>query len=532
MLMPWSASAATSVTLADIQATAQGTRLVLESPSPLRFRLLSLHRRLILELEDTAADPVIRALVERGAPGNPMIGQLRLLRARAGSVRLEIGLKSDAEPRISSRQIAGGYRLTLELAPGAAVSPTLDELLAEVRINRQGPDQALLLRQPDGALFARAADLQRWRFRLPDASALAYRGEDFYPLAAFPGLTYRFDEARAALNIDASPGLFVPTAVRGSAPRFATPQRAPLGAFANYDVALTRAQEQTSRSGFFELGTFGAAGVGTTSFVAQPQADPQHSRGVRLESTWTYDRPDKVESLRFGDTIGVPGSWGRSVRYAGVQWATNFATQPGLITFPLPALSGEAVVPSTVDLFVNDALRLHREVPSGPFTIQDLPVVTGGGDARIVVRDVLGRERVVYLPYYASPRLLQQGLHDFSYEIGAVRENFGITSADYGRFMSAATHRLGVTDGMTADLRGDRLRAQKPGGVGLAWLAPQLGVLGASAAAGGGEAGAAGWSASAGSARRGAWASVPVRKRRASALHSSACNPMSPRRAT
>src|SRR5205807_1753009 len=84
------------------------------------------------------------------------------------------------------------------------------------------------------------------------------------------------------------------------------------------------------------------------------------------------------------------------------------------------------------------------EVPSGPFTIQDLPVVTGGGDARIVVRDVLGRERVVYLPYYASPRLLQQGLHDFSYEIGAVRENFGITSADYGRFMSAATHRLGL----------------------------------------------------------------------------------------
>ncbi len=487
MLMPWTASAATNVTLADIQATPEGTRLVLESRSPLRFRLLSLHRRVILELEDTAADPMIRALTQRGAPANPLIGQLRLLRARPGSVRLEIELKTDAEPRISSRRIADGFRLTLELAPGAAVSPTMEEVLAEVRINRQGPEQALLLRQADGALFARAADLQRWRLRLPDASALAYRGEDFYPLAAFPGLTYRLDEARAALSIDASPGLFVPTAMRGSAPRFATPQRAPLGAFANYDAVLTRVQEQTSRSGFFELGAFGAAGVGVTSFVAQPQADPQHTRGVRLETTWTYDRPDKVESLRFGDTIGVPGSWGRSVRYAGVQWATNFATQPGLITFPLPALSGEAVVPSTVDLYVNDALRLHRELPSGPFTIQDLPVVTGGGDARVVVRDVLGRERVVYLPYYASPRLLQHGLHDFSYEIGAVRENFGITSADYGRFMSAATHRLGITDRMTAELRGELLRDQKTGGVGVAWLAPQLGVFSASAAASGGE---------------------------------------------
>jgi outer membrane usher protein len=360
--------------------------------------------------------------------------------------------------------------------------PPLEELFAEVRINRQAPEQALVLRQSDGALFARAADLQRWRFRLPDSAALGYRGEDFYPLAAFAGLSYRFDEGRGALIVDASPGLFVPTSMRGSAPRFATPQPAPLGAFANYDLSFARAEDHTSRSGFFELGAFGAAGVGVTSFLAQPQLDPEHTRGVRLESTWTYDRPDKVQSLRFGDTIGVPGAWGRSVRYGGVQWATNFATQPGLITFPLPAVAGEAVVPSTVDLYVNNALQLHREVPSGPFTIQDLPVVTGRGDARVVVRDVLGRERVVLLPYYASPRLLQQGLHDFSYEAGAVRENFGIASADYGRFMSAATHRLGITDSLTAEVRGELLRHQKTGGAGLAWLAPELGVFSAQAA--------------------------------------------------
>src|SRR5258706_16335519 len=94
MLMPWTASAATNVTLADIQATPEGTRLVLESRSALRFRLLSLHRRVILELENTAADPMIRALTQRGAPANPLIGQLRLLRARPGSVRLEIELKT------------------------------------------------------------------------------------------------------------------------------------------------------------------------------------------------------------------------------------------------------------------------------------------------------------------------------------------------------------------------------------------------------------------------------------------------------
>src|SRR5438045_424468 len=68
---PGSAAAAVTITRADIQAMPNGTRVTLESPEPLRFRLLSLQRRVILELEGAVGDPVIRALTERGAPGDP-----------------------------------------------------------------------------------------------------------------------------------------------------------------------------------------------------------------------------------------------------------------------------------------------------------------------------------------------------------------------------------------------------------------------------------------------------------------------------
>src|SRR5436305_9137035 len=132
VLVPWNVNAAVSVTRADIQTTPGSARVVLESSAPLRFRLLSLRRRVILELDDAEADPAIRTLVAAGAPGNRHIGNLRLLRARPGSVRLEIELKTDTEPHISSQAIAGGYRLTLEMAPGAAVLPPLEELFAEV----------------------------------------------------------------------------------------------------------------------------------------------------------------------------------------------------------------------------------------------------------------------------------------------------------------------------------------------------------------------------------------------------------------
>ena len=76
---------------------------------------------------------------------------------------------------------------------------------------------------------------------------------------------------------------------------------------------------------------------------------------------------------------------------------------------------------------------MRRQVPSGPFSIQDLPVTNGQGDARLVMRDILGREQIITQPFDTSSRLLKQGLHDYSYEVGFARRNFGTDSNNYGR---------------------------------------------------------------------------------------------------
>jgi outer membrane usher protein len=466
---------------AQVQVSRDQVRVVLDTDSAVRFRLLSLRRRLVLELEDAVASgPALEALPGK-VPEQALVGTIRVARLRPRGVRIQIDLKSEVEPRVSSQRSAEGFRLVLELSPGGAVMPALEEMFLEMRLNRQPGQSALILRQSDGALYARKDDLQRWRLRLPEVASLAYRGEEYYPLAAFAGLIYRVDEANQALVAQAPASLFSGIEMRGSGSRLAAPTRPPPGAFLNYDLLLNRTQGNTQRTGLVELGAFGGLGVGVTSFLAQPRGEG--TRVVRLDSTWSYDRPEKLDSLRFGDAISGAGSWARAVRFGGAQWATNFSTQPGLVTFPLPGVTGEAVVPSTVDLYVNDALRLSREVPSGPFTITDLPVVSGRGEARLVVRDLLGREQLVVLPYYATPRLLRKGLQDYSYEVGAVRDQFSLASSEYGRALAAGTHRLGLTDRFTGEARGELLNRQKTGGLGAAWLAPELGVLSASAAA-------------------------------------------------
>ena len=170
------------------------------------------------------------------------------------------------------------------------------------------------------------------------------------------------------------------------------------------------------------------------------------------------------------------------MRFGGVQWSTNFSTQPGFIAFPLPGVSGEAALPSTVDLYVDSALRMSREVPSGPFSIQDLPVTTGQGDARLVVRDILGREQVITQPFYATPRLLKPGLQEYSYELGFVRRNFGTDSNNYGRPLVVGTHRSGITKHFTGELHGELLGHQQTVGLGGVMVWPVAGVLSSSLA--------------------------------------------------
>ena len=87
----------------------------------------------------------------------------------------------------------------------------------------------------------------------------------------------------------------------------------------------------------------------------------------------------------------MPGSWAEAVRFGGIQFGTNYGIRPDLVTTPLLAATGTAVVPSTVDVFVNGKAVGSTEVPAGPFIVNQVPALNGSGDVSIVVRNALGQ---------------------------------------------------------------------------------------------------------------------------------------------
>jgi outer membrane usher protein len=370
----------------------------------------------------------------------------------------------------------------------AAPAPADDELLLQVDVNAQGlDDTVLVLRAPDGKIAVPVDSLDRWRLRRPDAPPRFHAGAPYYSLDAIPGVTYAYNAAKQRLTVTAPPRAFADSQFVNAQAGYPAPTVSQLGSFLNYNLFASRGVGESQYAGQFEAGVFSPYGVLVAGLLAQDNSSAKNT--VRLDTTWTSDFPERLTTLRVGDAINVPGVWGRAVRFGGVQYSTNFATQPGYITFPTIATNGQAALPSTVDVFVNNALVAQRPVPPGPFSITNIPTVNGSGNVQLVVRDLFGREQLISQPFYASVNLLKAGLEDYSYEAGLERNNFGVESNDYGHAIASATYRRGLTDQLTGEIHGEASRDLGVVGVAASYLVADVGVFSGTVAACGGGAG-------------------------------------------
>jgi hypothetical protein len=102
-----------------------------------------------------------------------------------------------------------------------------------------------------------------------------------------------------------------------------------------------------------------------------------------------------------------------------------------------------------------DVRTISQDVESGPFRLTNLPILSGQGDASIVVRDSAGRDVETTLPFLVSNKLLRGGLLDFSVEAGFPRLFYGALSNDYqDTFAGSASLRF--LRGLQLDCRGAR----------------------------------------------------------------------------
>ncbi|MDQ1156377.1 outer membrane usher protein [Sphingomonas sp. SORGH_AS 950] len=349
------------------------------------------------------------------------------------------------------------------LRVGVDVDPRRQEqaLQLEVYLNdRPTGYVASFTQRPDGGFSAPATELRTVGVALP---VEVDRGD--VPLERIAGLRYRYEEMRQIMWLVAGPTAERPTLIDGgrNGRGGAVPDRPPPGVVLDYTLFASGDRSAvgprfTGASGAFGTRIFGTFGLIENSAVALLSSGP---RVTRLSTTYSYEDPSRLVTLRAGDTINGGHGWTRPIRMGGLQIQRTFGMRPDLVTMPIPRLAGSAAAPSTLNLFIDRVRTLSARVPAGPYAVMHPPVVQGAGVATVVVRDALGRETVSTAPFYASPQLLAEGLTDFSAEIGFARRSYAIVSNDYDRrLIASASARRGISSRWT-------LQAHLEAGAGL-----------------------------------------------------------------
>lgn len=361
---------------------------------------------------------------------------------------------------------------------GSAVAPKLVPL--EVMLNGANVGNWLLLHTASGFQAPREA-LDAWRVTPPtQAERLKFQQENWYPLSAIEGYDAKFDPARQSLELRFAPTAFLTTRLADEEQGPPPVGRSETAAFFNYDLSWSHSRTHGVRpskelGALTEVGVTGALGVLTSSFLGRHVQGAQAGSSAqwrRLETTFTHDVQEQKLSVRLGDTISRTGLIGRPFYFGGIQIARNFDLAPGFISQPLPLLAGSSSTPSTVELYINDALRQTLNVPAGPFTIENPMPISGDGRARMVVRDALGRETLITQSFFSHGELLEAGLSDWSLELGAVRNGLGLSNADYGERFAAGLWRQGLSKRLTMEVRGEWGERTRGMGVGFSQALP------------------------------------------------------------
>ena len=363
---------------------------------------------------------------------------------------------------------------------GTAELPLPAPLQLEVSINGQPSQQiGAFLQLPDGQIAATRGELTALGIKVPDGPK-----EDLLRLPEIPQLEYTYDAARQSIAISLTDTQRVPQilSLRPDV-EYRAPQRT-TGAFLNYTAFLSGAYGSGKSTGainggslsldghvFSRVGTFSQSGiVGTTSF--------DNATILRLDSYWSYSNPVTTTSSRAGDLITGGLAWTRPVRIGGLQARRNFGLRPDLITLPLPSLAGSAAVPSTVDVYLGQVKAYSAEVPSGPYRLDNIPVISGGVTARVVVTDSTGRQVQSETALFTDIRLLSRGLVDYSVEAGFQRLNYGIRSSDYeDEPVLTGSIRTGLTDYVTLEGHTEIGRGLWNAGAGVSFSAGRIGLL-------------------------------------------------------
>lgn len=351
-----------------------------------------------------------------------------------------------------------------------AIEPvkSFESVVLNIVLNQEQKGELFVKITEDGDFLIKIDDLKSIGFIRPEGATKEIAGEPYISVKSMRQVESVFDEKDLSLIITASPEL-LPKRTIDLLPERQVNVYYPTGnsAFLNYRLNY---YDSDSSEGTSNITNQLGVRVKDVLFLSDSSytRTENDERLVRLMSNMTYDRRDDMQRIVAGDFFASSGELGSSLNIGGVGFSKVYRINPYFAKNPMLTLSGLISLPSEVEIYLNGVRIRKEKISPGEFELRNISYYGGAGLIEVVIRDSFGREQRIKYPFYFTDLLLKKGLHEYSYNIGFLREEFGTESNSYGDSVFSAFHRYGATDLLTVGLRAEGTEE------GLYNLGPQL----------------------------------------------------------
>jgi outer membrane usher protein FimD/PapC len=326
----------------------------------------------------------------------------------------------------------------------------------KVSLNGEEKGEFLVRLLDDGDFLVRSTDLAAMGLSMPPGPTTEIDGEPHRSLRSLEKMSYAFREKTLSLEMTAHPSVLPMRVVDFRQPR--QPKvlypKDPSGFF-NYGVTWTGGNPADAES----LDVTGQVGARRGDFLFLSDAAFEKTRAdqrlVRLSTSVTRDRREDLQRLVFGDLTASSGDLGTGVNLGGIGFSKVYRIDPYFLRYPLAGVGGMVSLPSVAEVYLGGTRIRTEKLPPGQFELKNISSLGGRSDVTVVLKDPFGREQRIVYPFYFAETLLEQGLHEYSYNVGFLRRKFGEESGRYGPVAFSAFHNYGLSDRVTLGGRGE-----------------------------------------------------------------------------
>jgi outer membrane usher protein FimD/PapC len=343
----------------------------------------------------------------------------------------------------------------------AASNPAQGEsIVLRATLNTEDRGDLFVERTPDRDFLVKIQDLKAMGLREPPGKVVMVDGEPYISLRSMPGVTFRFNEKQLTLDITAPPQLFTAQSFTVEEQRrraVIVPDNNSL--FVNY--ALSAVDGGSSASGLDFAGELGWRSHGWLLLTDGSTVRDESGRHkfVRLMSSWQKDDRADLRRTVIGDFYTPTREFSNGVNIGGISISKLYGLNPYYIQYPMQSVSGNVALPSQVDVYIDGQRVRTEQLRPGEFQLNDILAYGGAHNVQLVVRDAFGRVQTLNYSFYFSDQPLRKGLNEYSYNVGAIRRNYGMRSNEYGPAAFSLFHRYGFSDAVTLGLRAEGTRA-------------------------------------------------------------------------